>query len=186
MTLGTGNKKQIYILSALGLVAAYLVYSNLLAGPDVPAQRRTAQATSNGAAAPGGAATPRGVTRRAMSKVVTDGFHPVYLDPNPAKRRDVGTIDPTLQLDKLTKVQAVDLAGGARNVFQFSAPPPSPAAAAAKPAGAEAGGGEARGAGAGDRAGVWSAAAGATATAASSTATAADHAEVLRVLGGWR
>ena len=31
------------------------------------------------------------------------------------------TVDPTLQLDLLAKVQAVDLAGGSRNLFQFGA-----------------------------------------------------------------
>jgi hypothetical protein len=37
------------------------------------------------------------------------------------------TVDPTLRLDLLAKVQAVSLEGGARNVFQFSTPPPPPA-----------------------------------------------------------
>ena len=42
-------------------------------------------------------------------------------------RLDPKTIDPTLRLDLFAKVQAVELAGGSRNLFQFSAaPPPKP------------------------------------------------------------
>jgi hypothetical protein len=44
----------------------------------------------------------------------------------PEERPDPAGIDPTLFLDRLKKVQAVDLAGGSRNLFQFSAPPPPP------------------------------------------------------------
>jgi len=41
-------------------------------------------------------------------------------------KTDPMTIDPTLRLDLLAKVQAVDLAGGGRSIFAFSAPPPPP------------------------------------------------------------
>jgi hypothetical protein len=36
------------------------------------------------------------------------------------------SIDPTLRLDLLAKVQAVDMQGGNRNLFQFSTAPPPP------------------------------------------------------------
>jgi hypothetical protein len=45
----------------------------------------------------------------------------------PDDHTDPMSIDPTLRLDLLAKVQGVDLQGGARNVFQFSTPPPPPA-----------------------------------------------------------
>jgi len=41
----------------------------------------------------------------------------------PEDRIDPMTIDPILRLDLLAKVQAVELAGGSRNLFQFSTPP---------------------------------------------------------------
>ena len=40
MTLGTGNKKQMYFLGLLILVGAYAVYDNVLSGPSVPAQQQ--------------------------------------------------------------------------------------------------------------------------------------------------
>ena len=43
MTLGTGNKKQMYFLGLLMAVAAYLVYDNVLSGPAVPSQQPAAQ-----------------------------------------------------------------------------------------------------------------------------------------------
>jgi hypothetical protein len=46
------------------------------------------------------------------------------MDPNPEKRKDPKGIDPTLQLARFSKVQAVELSGGARNLFQFAPPPP--------------------------------------------------------------
>lgn len=42
------------------------------------------------------------------------------------KKADPTTVDPTLRLDLLAKVQAVKPAGGERNLFQFGATPPPP------------------------------------------------------------
>ena len=48
-----------------------------------------------------------------------------YCTPSgPEDRIDPRTIDPTLRLDLFAKVQGVELAGGSRNLFQFSTPPP--------------------------------------------------------------
>ena len=44
----------------------------------------------------------------------------------PEDTLDPTTIDPTLRLDLLAKVQSVNLEGGGRNLFQFSAPPAPP------------------------------------------------------------
>ena len=85
--------------------------------------------------------------------------------------RDPKTIDPTLQLDRFAKVQSVELAGGARNVFQFAAAPPPKAAEAA---------GEQRA----DRQAVreaWARSPPPPAAASAAAASAADHAEVLRL-----
>jgi len=129
---GLSKKQDTWVLAGLGVVAAYFVYSNLLAGPDIPA------ASKNSAAAPAASpvlATPQGTAprRRGATRVRSEEFHPVYLDPNPANRRDPKTIDPTLQLDRFAKVQSVELSGGSRNVFQFAAaPPPEPTKLIAK------------------------------------------------------
>jgi hypothetical protein len=51
----------------------------------------------------------------------------------PDDNSDPMSIDPTLRLDLLAKVHGVNLQGGERNVFQFSAPPPPPAPKGAEP-----------------------------------------------------
>jgi hypothetical protein len=128
---GMSKKQEPWALGVLGVIAAYFVYTNLIAGPDIPksSQRNTtAPAASPVLATPQGAA-PR---RRAASRVRSEEFHPIYLDPNPANRPDPKTIDPTLQLERFSKVQSVELAGGSRNVFQFAAAPaPKPVEVAA-------------------------------------------------------
>ena len=65
--------------------------------------------------------------RRAGSRdAPTDEWHP-SLKRRPDDPTDPMTVDPTLRLDLLAKVQGVSLEGGSRNVFQFSTPPPPPA-----------------------------------------------------------
>lgn len=130
MTLGTNNKKQIWVLAALGVVAAYFVYTNLLAGPDIPAASQRGAAVAGQPAAPTVGPGPQPgppAAKRAMSRAKSEEFHPVYLDRNPANRPDPTKIDPTLKLDALAKVQNVDLAGGSRNLFQFAPAPPKEA-----------------------------------------------------------
>jgi len=129
---GLSKKQDKWVLGVVGVVAAYFVYTNLIAGPEIPA---SSQRTTVTPAASPVLATPQGRAprRRGQSRVRSEEFHPVYLDPNPANQPDPKTIDPTLQLDRFAKVQKVELAGGARNVFQFStAPPPKGAELIAK------------------------------------------------------
>jgi hypothetical protein len=143
MTVGTNNKKQVAVLSALVLLMVYLVYTNVLAGPDTP--QRPARSGGAPAAAPQGTAAPAGsvatgrpAPKRAGSRARTQEFRPALTDKKAEGRRDLATIDPTLRLDLFAKVQAVEIAGGARNVFQFApAPPPPVTAAPPKPTGPE-------------------------------------------------
>src|SRR5205085_1553024 len=127
LMFGLSKKQDNWVLGVLGVVAAYFVYTNLIAGPDIPSSSQRNTVTP--AASPV-LATPQGTAprRRGQSRVRSEEFHPVYWDPNPANRPDPKTIDPTLQLDRFAKVQKVELAGGARNVFQFAAAPPPKAA----------------------------------------------------------
>jgi hypothetical protein len=127
MTIGAQDKKKVGFLVVLGLFAVYMVYSNLLSGPDIPRQApQTSPSTASsvpGVAPPGGSAAPRAPAARGRS----EEFHPVLRSKRPEDRLDPMTIDPTLRLDLFAKVQAVELAGGSRNLFQFStAPPPKP------------------------------------------------------------
>lgn len=127
MTTGAQDKKKLGLLILLGLVAVYLVYTNLLAGPDVP--RDTAQSSTPAApaATPVAATTGQTPVRAPASRARSEEFHPVLHSKRPEDHVDPLSIDPTLRLDLFTKVQSVELTGGSRNLFQFStAPPPKP------------------------------------------------------------
>ena len=124
MTLGAQDKKKLGFLVVLGLFAAYMVYSNLLSGPDAPRQPSQAGAPAASNAADEGPLSQPAAPRAAQSRSRREEFHPVLHSKRPEDRIDPRTIDPTLRLDLLAKVQGVELAGGSRNLFQFSTPPP--------------------------------------------------------------
>ncbi|HWB83459.1 MAG TPA: hypothetical protein VG675_04925 [Bryobacteraceae bacterium] len=124
MKLGLEDKKKTGILIGLSLVVVYLMYTNLFSSPSGPASEAT-RATAPAVELPT-ADSPRAeqaAPPRAPSRARGDEFHPVLHSKRPEDRIDPMTVDPTLRLDLLAKVQAVDLAGGNRNVFQFSTPP---------------------------------------------------------------
>jgi hypothetical protein len=127
MTLGidSKNKNKVIALGILAVLAAYLVYDNLLSGPSIP--KNPAQTARSAAPAQpaiplptGPAGTPK---RGALSRNRSEEVHWVFMPKRPEERPDPASIDPTLFLDRLAKVQAVDLDGGSRNLFQFSTPP---------------------------------------------------------------
>jgi hypothetical protein len=129
MTAGSKDKKKIMFLGGLGVVLLYFVYTNLLSGPSTPegASDRPAAAEKNGADRPIAmvGAVPKNTARpKAAAHGRSDEFHPVYIAKRPEERPDPTSIDPTMRWDLLTKVQAVESAGGARNLFAFGAPPP--------------------------------------------------------------
>ncbi len=144
MKLGTENKKKVAFLAVLALVAGYLVYTNVLSGPagtpdrgGAPPAQEPARAGPEGTPpgpegapgqdtarteAPGPKGTPPD-SNRSGSSARNEEFHPVLHSKRPEDRIDPMTIDPVLRLDLLAKVQGVELAGGSRNLFQFSTPP---------------------------------------------------------------
>ena len=139
MKLGTENRTKVAFLAVLALVAGYLLYTNVFSGPGgtpdrggaPPAPQEPARAGPGGAppALPGPEGTPEREAPRApgssrsASSARNEEFHPVLHSKRPEDRIDPMTIDPILRLDLLAKVQGVELAGGSRNLFQFSTPP---------------------------------------------------------------
>jgi hypothetical protein len=133
MKLGTENKKSVYALAILGVVAAIAVYSSFFsdstptAAPKsaVLTERERAAAEIAGAPAPipstaatsQPAAPPRQLGNSRSSR--GDEFHPSLRSKRKEDQIDPGSVDPTLQLEKLAKVQNVKLDGGQRNLFQF-------------------------------------------------------------------
>ncbi len=127
MTAGAKDKKKLMFLGGLGVVLLYFVYSNLLSGPSTPAPDRPVSAAKSVAGGPitmVGAVPKNAARPKAASRGRSDEVHFVYLAKRPEDRLDPTTIDPTMRWDLLAKVQGVEAAGGARNLFAFGAPPP--------------------------------------------------------------
>ena len=122
MKTGAENKKQVVALAVFGALAAYLVYSNFFSGPSVPSAPVPVPGAVRSAASiqREGAATPR----KAVLRARTEDWHPVFLAKRPEDRLDPSSVDPTLRLDLLAKLQAVPAAGAGRNLFSMSAEPP--------------------------------------------------------------
>jgi hypothetical protein len=160
MKLGAEPKKLV-ILGGLLLAAGYLLYTNLFPGrpagaPNSAAPRTQALARTEAAAASGGP-VPR-AEARAPAQSSLQEFRPSLKPRRGDTEGDLSSIDPTLRLDLLAKLEEVKVEGGARNLFEFAAaplppnpeakvipkpriqtvplppPPPRPAEAEAKPA----------------------------------------------------
>jgi hypothetical protein len=140
MKLGTENRKKVVFLAVLGLVAVYLLYTNVFSGPAgapdrggaAPAAQESARASMPALAGPEGSPGPdtsrAGAARapgsnRSASGTRGEEFHPVLHSKRPEDHIDPMTIDPTLRLELLAKVQGVEQAGGSRNLFQYGPPP---------------------------------------------------------------
>jgi hypothetical protein len=139
MKLGTENRKKVGFLAALGLLVVYLLYTNVFSSssregtpggpPAAPESARTSAPALPGPEGTPGQNTSRTEAPRApdsnrnASRGHNEEFHPVLHSKRPEDRVDPMTIDPTLRLELLAKVQGVELAGGSRNLFQFSTPP---------------------------------------------------------------
>ena len=133
MKFGTEDKKKVWVLATLGVVAAYFVYSNVFSDSSGPPpktalvterERIAAEATGTApAAVPGPLATSQPATapRRlgGASRSRGDEFHPSLRPKNKEDQIILSEVDPTLHLELLAKVQNVKLDGGQRNLFQF-------------------------------------------------------------------
>jgi hypothetical protein len=122
MKIGAEQKPKVAILAVLGLVAAYLLYSNVFSSPSSAGSQAAARAPAeSGRSQP--SARPA-ITRRSATPRIRE-FKPSLI-PNKGDTFDLASIDPTLRFDLLKAVQAIAPEGGQRNLFQFSAPPPPP------------------------------------------------------------
>src|ERR1035438_4579700 len=126
MKIGGENKTAVWALSVLGVIAAYGVYSNFFAGPSVaPAHSAKAPAVD---AIPDNVAVPdnaKAAPQRPAVRAQAQEFRPVL---RPKKKEDqivdIRTVDPTIRLDWLARVQEVPQAGGERDLFQILKAPP--------------------------------------------------------------
>ncbi len=123
MTVGAGEKKKLYALIAIVVVGGgYAIYSNLgdssspapLAVLPAPVAAPVLRTTRGGASE-----ARRGATHNQGSE-----FQPRLGPRTPEERPDPASIDPTLRLDLLAKLQGVDMGSPGRNLFDFGAAPP--------------------------------------------------------------
>jgi hypothetical protein len=124
MKLGAEPKKMA-ILGCLALVGGYVFYTNVLSS-DTPAPGATKAPAPAVAEIPIPAATTTKVnTFGKKASRSSDAFRPTVKFPA-GERPNYATLDPTLRLDLLAKVQAIEPVGGARSLFAFSTAPPPP------------------------------------------------------------
>lgn len=131
MKLGAEPRK-IALLSILGVVLAYFVWTNVLSPGEEssytpPPPRPAANATpAPGVRTPVEAQRPNIKTSR---KRESSEFRPMIGQRAGANEpaRDPMQIDPTLRLDLLAKLQEVRYTGVSRNLFEFGAALPDPA-----------------------------------------------------------
>jgi hypothetical protein len=130
MKLGAEDKKKVYALAVLGLIMAIAVYSSFFSDSSSSSSSSTSAAITdrNRAAAdavnptapmPGKTSTPTRPRSLVNNHSRSDEFHPSIRPKREEDRQDPMTIDPTLHLELLAKVQDVKLDGGQRNLFQF-------------------------------------------------------------------
>jgi hypothetical protein len=125
MNLGAEPKKTVF-LGGLVLIGGYVFYTNVISTPDAQPRKTAPQAQAPAApVAPGRGPAPPNIrrTKTAARGAASQDFKPT-LKLRPEDRPNYATVDPTLRLDLLAKVQAVTLEGGKRSLFQFGAPPP--------------------------------------------------------------
>jgi hypothetical protein len=140
MKLGAEPKK-VAILGALLLGALVIVYFNYFAGGSEPkptARPVAAIASPPVVAAPvfipPGRAAVGGRRRTSNNGIVSEFKLRQGVEPG-AEKPDPATIDPTLRLDLLAKLQQVEMPTSMRNIFQYGAAPPPPAVVPVLPTG---------------------------------------------------
>jgi len=125
MKLGAEPKKAA-ALGGLLAVAAILLYVNVFSD-DGGSGSGTSRPAAVSSTPPGG----RVVASRPPAKTSRPEFRP-SLKRDADDPLDVATVDPSLRLDILEKLQKVTLSGSGRNLFEFGAAPPPPPSAAEK------------------------------------------------------
>jgi hypothetical protein len=122
MKLGTENKKQVYILIGLSVVATYFVYSTFLSSPSPASAPSSAPASARSAAVAEPEAQPAGPPRAPSTSGRSDEFRPKLRSKRPEDRVDPTRVDPTLRLDLVAQLQEIPAPGGSHNLFQIAPP----------------------------------------------------------------
>lgn len=137
MKFGNDPKKTA-LLGILMLVLVYLLYTNVFSGPSyapsttpTPAPAPPPVAVKTGPVSPTSSPVPTAKKTPAIDRRARE-FRPIYGYARPEDRPDPVSVDPTLRLELLARLEKVQFSGGMRSLFDFSAAPPPPTAAAPK------------------------------------------------------
>jgi hypothetical protein len=123
MNLGAEPKK-IAILGGLLAAGGYIFYANVLAGPETDTRKHPAPVGQAVSPAASPAIAPPNIHRAKVPvRGAASGEFKPSLKPKPDEKPNYATVDPTLRLDLLAKVQSVNMEGGSRSLFQFSTAP---------------------------------------------------------------
>ena len=117
-----GDPRQNKALGILFAVLAVVLYFNYFSGPDTaPAttRRRAPSSAVPAAEAPNLARRPD-ERKRAQANTRAQEFRPRVGAARPEDRLDPMTVDPTLRLDQLSRLESVRISGGTRSLFDFS------------------------------------------------------------------
>jgi len=132
VNLGAEPKKVAWLAGVLVIGAGVIGWADF-SSSDSPVPTTPAPVSASAAAAPPPVvrASVKQVERRRVTNhgLVSD-WKPRLGPKNPEDRPDPTTIDPTLRLDLLGKIQSVEAGQAGRNLFAFGAAPPAAAAIA--------------------------------------------------------
>ncbi len=124
MKLGADPKK-VAILAVLLLVAGYFVITNMFSG-STPQSASSAARARTEIPPEIGRPAPRPEVRKTRPSRLQE-FRPSLKPRKPGESVDLSSIDATLRLDLLAKLQDAKAQGGERSLFDFgSAPQPKP------------------------------------------------------------
>ncbi|HSW50835.1 MAG TPA: hypothetical protein VLH09_11705 [Bryobacteraceae bacterium] len=126
MKLGAEPKKLV-ILGVLVLLAGYLIVTGAFSSRPGRPPSSPSPTGAPSAAAPAPAVEPAGPVPRSEPRVSSQGslqdFRPSLKSRRGGEQRDFSSIDPTLRLDLLAKLEEVQLRSAGRSLFEFSAAP---------------------------------------------------------------
>jgi hypothetical protein len=120
MKLGADPKK-VAILGGLLLVAGYFVITNMFSGPTPQTASPAARARTEIPPEIRGP-SPRAEVRKTRPSRLQE-FRPSLKPRKPGESVDLSSIDATLRLDLLAKLQEVKSQGGERSLFDFGSVP---------------------------------------------------------------
>jgi hypothetical protein len=117
-----GDRKQFITLGVLGAILMGVIYMNYFSGPDTTPMAPLRPAPPPSTSTPA-AARPVDARKKIQADRRAQEFRPRVGAARPEDRLDPMTLDPSLRLDLLSRLEKIQITGGARSLFDFSNSP---------------------------------------------------------------